>query len=253
MRIASAAALALLTAFSDAHAALTLSSPAFANNGVLPNQFTYSMEGQCSGPNVSPPLLISGAPAGTRSFALTVLDPDGENFLHWKAWNIAAEATSIPQNASRKGSFSEAANEFGTPGYGGACPPTPNHRYIFTLYALNTTFASEPTTAQLQAASLATTTLTAMRSPTSSVSWGPNECLFSWGERGYPALLSPPSLDGGGSLTLGEYTYRYYANTNAYIGVSSKDGRLYFLGAATNFQLLDLGLAKSWMTQAGCD
>lgn len=145
--------------------ALTLSSPAFVNNGVLANVFAFSSGSQCSGGNQSPPLAISNIPAGTQSLALTVIDIDGGNWEHWKAWNIPASTTSLPVNASASASFNQATNDFGTAGYGGPCPPTPNHHYVFTLYALNTTFATEPSATQLQGALLATATLTGIRSP----------------------------------------------------------------------------------------
>jgi peptidyl-prolyl cis-trans isomerase A (cyclophilin A) len=123
---------------------------------------------QCSGSNLSPPLAIANVPVGTQSLALTVVDPDGGNWLHWKAWNISASTTALPQNASATATFNQGLNSFETIGYGGPCPPTPSHHYIFTLYALASTFASEPSSLQLQSA-LAVATLTGTRSPTDKV------------------------------------------------------------------------------------
>ena len=160
-------------AFIGSTHALSLSSPAFDNGATIPNAFTYSMGGQCSGANQSPPLVFAQAPAGTRSLALMVVDPDGGNWLHWKAWNIAPTVTAFAANAAATANFSQAANDFGTAGYGGPCPPTPNHRYIFTLYALNTSFSAEPSASQLQAAALATATLTGLRSPADNLGWTP--------------------------------------------------------------------------------
>lgn len=147
---------------------MTLTSSAFADNGVIPDVFTYAMGTQCSGSNLSPPLAIANVPLGTQSLALTVVDPDGGNWLHWKAWNISASTTALPQNASATATFNQGLNSFGTIGYGGPCPPTPSHHYIFTLYALASTFASEPSALQLQSA-LAVATLTGTRSPTDKV------------------------------------------------------------------------------------
>ncbi len=152
--------------------ALSLKSPAFGDGGIIPNEFTFSSAGQCSGANASPPLVFDGVPDGTMSFALTVRDPDGGNWLHWKTWNIPATVDAIPQNFSAWTPYSQATNDFGKLGYGGPCPPSGSHRYIFTLYALGvSSLSGEPNDAQLSAAALQTATLTGTRSPASNVSW----------------------------------------------------------------------------------
>lgn len=243
-------AAALAAAALPAHA-LTLTSPAFADNGTIPNRYTYALGGQCAGSNHSPPLDFGAVPAGTRSFALTVYDPDGGDWLHWKAWNIPAETTWLAENAAASATFSQAANDFGAAGYGGPCPPTPNHRYVFTLYALSTTFTGEPSASQLQAAALATATLTGRRSPADNLDWSAQSCLFAWAERSYADYLAP--RDGGGTLTLAPYTYRYYAQTDAYLGISGADSHLYYLGVLTGYQLLDLGAVAGWYRSAGCE
>ena len=69
-------------------APLTLSSPAFAEQGTIPDAFTFSYGGQCNGSNWSPPLEFGGVPSDPQSLALVVQDPDGGNWMHWKAWNI---------------------------------------------------------------------------------------------------------------------------------------------------------------------
>lgn len=151
--------------------ALTLTSPAFSDGGVIPNAFVYN-QGGCTGGNASPPLVFGDIPAGTQSFALVVRDPDGGNWLHWKVWNVAATVDVFPQNFSASMAFSQASNEFGGYGYGGPCPPSGSHRYIFTLYALGVpSLPGEPTDAQLAAASLQTATLTGYRAPTDNLSW----------------------------------------------------------------------------------
>ncbi len=108
---------------------MTLASPAFPNNGSIPAKYT------CDGANVSPPLTISGIPAGTKSLALTVDDPDapGGAFTHWLTWNIAPSTTTIGEG-QRIGT--EELNGFSKPGYGGPCPPSGLHHYVFTLYAM---------------------------------------------------------------------------------------------------------------------
>jgi Raf kinase inhibitor-like YbhB/YbcL family protein len=97
----------------------------------------------CTGKNVSPALTWKGAPSGTRSFVLTVYDPDaptGSGFWHWVVMNIPPSTTSIPSGVSRTPKMPgvEMRTDFGTAGYGGPCPPAGNapHRYIFTVYAL---------------------------------------------------------------------------------------------------------------------
>src|SRR6185295_10143171 len=99
----------------------------------------------CSGGNVSPDVSWKGAPAGAKSFVLTVYDPDaptGSGFWHWVVMNIPAGTNGIPNGASKTAKMPKGAVEirtdYGTPGYGGPCPPPGDkpHRYIFTIYAL---------------------------------------------------------------------------------------------------------------------
>ncbi len=100
----------------------------------------------CTGGNVSPQLSWSDAPKDTKSFVVTVYDPDaptGSGWWHWVVFNIPATATEIPQGAgSGKGGLPEGAiqgrTDFGAPGFGGACPPPGDkpHRYVFTVWAL---------------------------------------------------------------------------------------------------------------------
>ena len=97
----------------------------------------------CSGGNVSPELSWSGAPAGAKSFVVTAYDPDaptGSGFWHWVMFNIPATATKLDTgvklDALPAGAI-QARSDYGTPGFGGACPPPGKpHRYIFTVYAL---------------------------------------------------------------------------------------------------------------------
>ncbi|HEY6140066.1 MAG TPA: YbhB/YbcL family Raf kinase inhibitor-like protein [Thermoanaerobaculia bacterium] len=108
---------------------MMLASPAFPNNGAIPAKYT------CDGANVSPPLTISATPAGTKSLAITVDDPDapGGSFTHWLVWNIPASTATI---AEGQHIGTEETNGFGKTGYGGPCPPNGLHHYVFTLYAM---------------------------------------------------------------------------------------------------------------------
>ena len=101
----------------------------------------------CAGGNVSPSLSWKNAPAGTKSFAVTVYDPDaptGSGWWHWVMFNIPASVMALPAGAGNldtgqapKGAV-QSRTDFGKPGYGGPCPPKGNkpHRYVFTVYAL---------------------------------------------------------------------------------------------------------------------
>ena len=125
-----------------------LRSPDFRANGTLSMEQVFGGFG-CTGQNISPALNWSGAPAGTKSFALLVHDPDaptgGAGWWHWLVLNIPASATGLPKDAG-KGDGSnlpagavQIATDFGMPGWGGPCPPVGDkaHRYHFTLYALS--------------------------------------------------------------------------------------------------------------------
>ena len=100
----------------------------------------------CIGQNISPELHWSHAPKGTKSFAITVYDPDaptGSGWWHWLIVNIPADTDKIALDASKKKLLPKGAMEtttdYGHAGFGGACPPKGDkaHRYIFTVHALD--------------------------------------------------------------------------------------------------------------------
>ncbi|WP_375055157.1 YbhB/YbcL family Raf kinase inhibitor-like protein [Zobellella sp. DQSA1] len=104
----------------------------------------------CAGGNLSPQLSWSGAPQGTRAFAILAYDPDaptGSGWWHWQLVNIPVEVRSLPAGAGDPGQqlapagSLQIANDYGSPGFGGACPPQGHgvHRYQFTLHALSQT------------------------------------------------------------------------------------------------------------------
>ena len=92
-------------------------------------------------------------------------------------------------------------------------------------------------------------TLTTSTSAASGPTTSQVDCLFRWAEAAYPTLLAPANPS---SATLSPYYYRYYASTTAYLASSSTDQHLYYLGPLSSGQILDLGLATSWLSSAGC-
>lgn len=110
-----------------------LTSPAFAPGGSIPVKYT------CKSDDVSPPLRIKNIPPDTVSLALVLHDPDapGGDFLHWIMWNINPNQTVIGGNSVPDGA-AQGTNDFGRAQYGGPCPPSGTHRYVFDLYALST-------------------------------------------------------------------------------------------------------------------
>lgn len=121
-----------------------VSAPDLESKGRITPQHVFNGMG-CTGQNISPALNWSGAPAGTKSFAVTAYDPDaptGSGWWHWVMYNIPADATGLVAGAGNgrnapRGS-QQGNTDFGTKGYGGPCPPAGDkpHHYHFTVYAL---------------------------------------------------------------------------------------------------------------------
>jgi Raf kinase inhibitor-like YbhB/YbcL family protein len=126
--------------------ALTLTSPDIKSGGRIADEQVFN-SWDCTGKNVSPELKWSGAPKGTKSFAVSVYDPDaptGSGFWHWWVANIPASATSLPKGAGDAGGAAlpagslQVRNDFSLMGYGGPCPPKGKpHHYRVTVYALD--------------------------------------------------------------------------------------------------------------------
>jgi Raf kinase inhibitor-like YbhB/YbcL family protein len=111
---------------------LELTSDAFVDGGQIPPDFT------CDGADVSPPLAWDGAPDGTAAYALIVDDPDARGFIHWVVAHIPGDVTALERDASaRRSDLVQGPNDFGRAGYGGPCPPSGSHRYVFRLFALS--------------------------------------------------------------------------------------------------------------------
>lgn len=152
--VASCLALGSTTVHADD---LTLSSDTIRQNGTLGSAQVFAGFG-CDGENISPDLQWTPGPDGTKSYAVTVYDPDaptGSGWWHWIVYNIPADVTSLPTNAGLEGgaNLPEGAvhgrSDFGTYGFGGACPPLGDnpHRYEFVVHALQTDNIDLPTDA----------------------------------------------------------------------------------------------------------
>jgi hypothetical protein len=131
--------LALLTLASFSSQAFEVSSNDIHEGQLMKSEFTFSGMG-CTGDNISPQLSWKDAPEGTKSFAITVFDPDaptGSGWWHWLALNIPANVSSVEQGSPMKNVL-QTKNDFGTMSYGGACPPAGDgmHRYQYTVWAL---------------------------------------------------------------------------------------------------------------------
>jgi len=132
---------------------MNVTSTAFAEGAAIPTRFT------CDGPDVSPPLAWSGAPASTKTFALIMDDPDapGGTWVHWVLYNLPPAATALREGVKAgelpKGTL-EGLNDWKRTGYGGPCPPIGRHRYFHKLYALDTALPAmeSPTKTELEQA-----------------------------------------------------------------------------------------------------
>ena len=129
----------------------SLTSPSFIDGGTIPAQYT------CQGADISPPLQWTNQPAGTRSFALVVDDPDAPNgtWVHWVAYDIPDAVHEFPEDIPKQDKLPkggvQGVNDFKRVGYGGPCPPPgAPHRYYFRLYALDSALNLKPRMSKAQ-------------------------------------------------------------------------------------------------------
>ncbi len=125
--------------------ALKLTTTAFQPGVAIPKKFT------CDGPDVSPALAWTDAPAGTHSFALIMDDPDAPvgTWVHWVLYDLPANTRDLPEGVPKQeevpNGTRQGRNDFRKIGYGGPCPPPgPAHRYFFKLYALDSKTSLKP-------------------------------------------------------------------------------------------------------------
>jgi Raf kinase inhibitor-like YbhB/YbcL family protein len=141
----------------DAAMSLTLTSSAFKSGAPIPSLYT------CEGKDISPPLAWEGAPAGTKSLALIVDDPDAPDpkapkrvWVHWLLYNIPPDASALAEDADKGGlptGTVRGVADSRKAAYGGPCPPIGRHRYFHKLYALDTTLdVAQATKAEIEAA-----------------------------------------------------------------------------------------------------
>lgn len=117
---------------------ILISSEAFEDGGSIPDEYT------CEGKDISPSLSWEGLPAGTKSIALVVDDPDspGRAFVHWVIYNIPGSTQKLAKGIPGKEKLADGSlqgmTDFGRAGYGGPCPPPGKpHRYFFKIYAID--------------------------------------------------------------------------------------------------------------------
>jgi Raf kinase inhibitor-like YbhB/YbcL family protein len=112
---------------------MQLTSPAFVSGGSIPPVYS------CTGEETRPPLILAGIPAETKSLALILEDPDAplEIWNHWIVWNIPPTTDVVDSTALPPGAL-QGTGSSGEQAYEGPCPPEGTHRYVFTLYALDT-------------------------------------------------------------------------------------------------------------------
>jgi Raf kinase inhibitor-like YbhB/YbcL family protein len=138
---------------------IQLSSPAFAEGGMIPKQYT------CDGSDRSPPIAWTVVPASTRTLTLICDDPDAPSgtWSHWVVFDLPAQVKGLREGIPVGETIPESSiepseptppepsrprqgkNDFGKTGYGGPCPPSGTHRYFFRLYALDARLDLRPT------------------------------------------------------------------------------------------------------------
>src|ERR1700720_181127 len=125
-------AAAAVVAFAAGGGKIKVTSSGFQEGETIPEKFSKS------GQNVSPELRIEGVPAGAKSLALIVADPDAPAglFTHWLVWNIEPKTSEISEGSAPSGGV-QGRNDFGETGYGGPQPPSGTHRYYFKIFALD--------------------------------------------------------------------------------------------------------------------
>ena len=129
----------------DATTAFTVTSADFADGDELAESAKASaFDGQCTGDNINPALEWSNLPEGTVTLAIAMTDESANGWVHWLHANIPADVTGVASGASADlAGVTGRDQAMGQAAYFGPCPPGPNHRYVFTVYALDAELALE--------------------------------------------------------------------------------------------------------------
>ena len=145
VRAGGSSALGLPLTNGESAMSFSISTPSFSNGGEIPKKFT------CDGVDVSPQLSWTEPPAGTKSLALLVDDPDAPvgNWNHWIMWNLPAATRGLPDGVKKETPLPDGSeqgkNDFHKAGYNGPCPPPGKpHRYYFKIFALDTKIDLKP-------------------------------------------------------------------------------------------------------------
>ncbi len=137
---------------------LALTSPVFEHLSAIPARYT------CEGDDLAPPLAWTGVPAGTKSLALIVDDPDAPDpaaprttWVHWVLYNLPPDTRGLPEGTTGRdlpAGAKEGVNDSKRTGYSGPCPPIGRHRYFHKLFALDLVLADlgRPTKARVESA-----------------------------------------------------------------------------------------------------
>ncbi|BFU96313.1 MAG: hypothetical protein NTNFB02_30350 [Nitrospira sp.] len=144
------------SAMAHAEGTMRLTSTAFTHQGSIPTVYT------CEGKDISPPLAWTDVPAGAKSLALIVDDPDAPDpaaptltWVHWVLYNLPAANGGLSEGSKTlPEGTKEGVNDWNRTGYGGPCPPIGRHRYFHKLYALDAVLPDlkQPTKAKLEGA-----------------------------------------------------------------------------------------------------
>jgi Raf kinase inhibitor-like YbhB/YbcL family protein len=132
---------------------ISIESPGFTSGGAIPKRYA------CDGANIAPPLAWSGIPENAVSLALICEDPDAPKgtWTHWVIFDLPASVRGLKEGVpvnetlavtTEEGTATQGKNDFGKTGYGGPCPPSGSHRYIFRIYALDAKLGLGPKTSR---------------------------------------------------------------------------------------------------------
>lgn len=256
----------------NAQASIAFVAPANDGGSAILDYTAYCKEGADSGfttsttTGVASPLTVTGLTNG-KTYACWVAARNAQGTIFGLQSGIGLQTASVtptaitvpalPTGVSAAAGTAQAAVSFTVPTSNGGGPIT-GYTVTSSPGFIAATGQTSPITVKGLSDGVAYTfTVTATNAAGSSVSLAsaavtisgnPSDCLFNWAERTHPTHFSPAAA----SNTLAPYYYRYYSQAKAYLGTSSADTRLYYLGPLTNNTLADVGALTTWLATAGC-